>query len=118
MTENTQIGADLASIARRWIGAFNTRDLDALSEFLADDAQFRTRDGRTLRGHDGARTLLLAAEDTNLRLAPEGDPDVGDDGRVTVPVTVVTGPGDRIRGTAVFVVRDGKVMEFEVLPED
>jgi ketosteroid isomerase-like protein len=118
MTENAQIGEDLASTARHYIAAFNTRDLDALSEVLADDVAFRTREGRILRGHDGARTLLAAAEDANLRLEPHGDPDVNDDGRVTVPLTVVTGTGDRIRGTAVFVMRDGKVAEFEVVPED
>ena len=118
MTENAQIGEDLASIARHYIAAFNMRDVAALSELLADDVAFRTRDGRTLRGHDGARTLLVAAEDANLRLEPDGDPDVHDDGRVTVPVSVVTGPGDRIRGTAVFAVRDGKIAEFEVVPED
>jgi hypothetical protein len=118
MTENAQIGADVASIARRYIGALNMRDLDAMTAALADDVEFRTRDGRTLRGYDGARTLLRAAEDTNLRLEPEDDPQVGDDGRVTVPVTVVTGPGDRIRGTAAFAIRDGRIAEFEIQPED
>src|SRR4051794_35034771 len=118
MTENAQIGEDLASIARRYIGAFNMRNLDALRELLADDVKFRARDGRTLRGYDGVRTLVTAAEDANLRLEPEGDPEVGDDGHVTVRVTVLTGPRDRIRGTAVFAIRDGKVAEFEVLPEE
>src|SRR4051794_4555591 len=118
MTENAQIAEDLASIVRRYIGAFNTRNLEALGKLLAEDVVFRTRDGRILRGHDAARTLLLAAEDANVRLDPEGRPQAGDDGRVTVPVSVVTGVGDRISGIAVFAIRDGKVAEFEVLPEE
>jgi hypothetical protein len=117
MTEQVGTTADVAELARRFTGAFNMRDFDALRAVIADDAQFRTRDGRTLRGADGARALLTAGEDANIRLEPTGEPEADDQGRVTMPVRVVTGP-DAIRGTAVFEIRDGRIAAFEVVPDE
>ena len=117
MTENVGTTADLAEAARRFIAAFNTRDLDRFEGLLVEDAEFRTRQGRALRGDAGLRALITAAEDANIRLEPIRDPQVEGDGRVAVPVTVVTGK-DRIRGTAVFEVRDGRIAAFEVVPDE
>jgi hypothetical protein len=117
MTEQVGTTADVAQLARRFTRAFNMRDLDALRQVLADDAQFRTRDGRTLRGDEGARALLTAAEDANIRIERSADAQVDGQGRVTMPVRVVIGP-DAIRGRAVLEVRDGRVAAFEVVPDE
>jgi hypothetical protein len=39
------------------------------------------------------------------------------DGRVAVPVQVIVGAGDTVRGTALFEVRDGRIAAFEVVSE-
>jgi hypothetical protein len=39
------------------------------------------------------------------------------DGRVAVPVQVIVGAGDTVRGTALFEERDGRIAAFEVVSE-
>jgi hypothetical protein len=116
MTDQVATSADAVELTRRFTGAFNMRDPEALRQVLADDARFRTPQGRALTGPAGARRLLIAAEEANVRLEPTGDPRV-DGGRVQVPVRVVAGL-DAFDGTAVFAIRDGRVAEFEVVPGD
>jgi hypothetical protein len=112
----TETGRDLA---RRFIDAFNDRDLDALRALITDDAQFLRADGEPLRGHDGADALLRAAEEAELRLVPFRDGIVreDDDGHVhvAIPVRELVGPDD-IERLAVFEVRDGRIAAFAVGP--
>jgi limonene-1,2-epoxide hydrolase len=108
--------ADGLAIARRFIDAFNDRDLDALRQVITDDAELRKASGEALHGHDGARALLEAAEELDLRLFPlrPGSAQTFD-GRLTVrlPVREVIGTAD-IERIAVFEVRDGRVAAFAV----
>ena len=111
------LDADAAELARRFIDALNARDVDALSELVTDDTEFRNpKGGAALRGYDGARALVAAAADTNLRLVPKRDPELANHGRAAVSLRVMVG-GDEVHGTAFLEVRDGKVAAFEVLTE-
>jgi hypothetical protein len=107
---------DVSDLIQRYTAAFNARDLDAFRSLLTEDVEFRRRNAATLRGYDGARAVILAAEDANLRLELNGEPEVEGD-RLTVPVRVVTG-NDEVRGTAVFEIKDGRVAAFEVVTDD
>lgn len=104
-----------AELARRFMEAFNARDLDGVRALVTEDAEFRNRTGRSFRGYDGVRDVLRAAEDAALTLARAGEESIdGGGGRVTVPVHVQLGR-DRLPGTAVFEVRDGRIAAFEVI---
>ena len=108
----TRDGADLA---RRFIEAFNARDLDGLRALVTDDVEFRNRRGRSFRGFDGTRDMLRAAEDARLILTRAGEETVAPDGsRIAVPVKVTVGR-DQLAETAVFEIRDGKIAAFEVV---
>jgi hypothetical protein len=106
-----------AELARRFIEALNARDVDGLRALVTDYVEFRNRQGRSFHGHDGVRDVVRAADDASVLLTRAGDEHVEDGGeRVSVPVNVVVGR-DKIAGTAVFDVRDGKVAGFEVITE-
>jgi hypothetical protein len=107
----------VVELTRRFVEALNARDLDLLRTLVADDVQFPTPEGTTLRGHDGLARIVRAAEDTDVLLAREGLEKVEDDAgatRVTVPVRVIV-RGGRLHGTAELKVRDGRIAEFEVV---
>src|SRR4051812_18794984 len=104
MEANVDVTTD---VPRRFVDAFNARDLDGLRALITEDAEFRNRNGKSFTGWDGARDVLTAAEDARLTLVPVGAEQAEDD-RVTLPVKVVLGR-DELHGNAVFEVRDGKI---------
>lgn len=109
---------DARDVARRFIDAFNARDLDALRELVTDDAELRRASGEPLHGQDGVRALIAAAEDMNLRLVPLRRASVEEqDGRarVRLPVRELIGPDD-IERVAELEIRDGRVAAFAVRP--
>jgi hypothetical protein len=109
---------DVREIARRFVAAFNERDLDSLRRLVADDVELRTLSGGALRGHDGLATLLRVAEERELRLVPFRPPTVERDGeltRVAVPIRELIGPDD-IERRAEFEIRDGRIAAFAVRP--
>jgi hypothetical protein len=108
------VGTD---VTRLFIEGLNARDLETLRGYVTEDVEFRTRDGRALRGPDAVELLVTAAAGTNLFLARVGSETVEGSGRVSVPVRVLLGSGDTLKGTAVFELRDGKVAEFEVITD-
>jgi hypothetical protein len=88
-----------------------------MKTLAAQDVELRNpRGAGPLRGEQGLQALLMAAADVRLRLVPEDEPRVGDDGHVEVPVRVTVGK-DELSGTARFEVRDGKVAAFEVISD-
>jgi hypothetical protein len=97
----------------RLVGAFNARDRDAFRSLFVDDAEFRRRGEPALRGDDGVRAVLDAAEHSDLTLAVVGEPDV-DGNAASVPVKVFTAGRDTIDGRAVLELRDGKLAAFEI----
>jgi hypothetical protein len=111
------MSAVATDITRQFIGALNVRDRDTLRALVTPDVVFPNRQGRTLRGVAGLEAVVTAAEDANLLIEPAGDPSVREDGRVLLPVRVATGT-DAVRGTAQFVIRDGKVAMFDVVPDE
>jgi hypothetical protein len=116
------VASDLAPglPVRLFIEALNARDLDTLRTLVADDVEFRNADGAALRGEEGLRDIVMAAEDTDLLLAREGAERVeGHDGidHLTVPVRVLVGRGE-LHGTAVSDIRDGRVAAFAVVSVD
>lgn len=83
---------------------------------MTDDVEFRNPDGGgALRGEDGVRALVAAAEQVNLRVVREGPEELRDDGRVAVPVRIEIRDDD-VYGTALFETSDAKVTAFEVRP--
>jgi hypothetical protein len=109
------MAVDVNDLTGQFVEAFNARDWDSFRELFTDDAEFRRRGQPTLRGEEGARAVLAAAEDTNMRLEPRGEQELDGD-RVTLPVRVIAGTV-AVDGTAVFELRDGKIAAFEVLTE-
>lgn len=108
------------TLTHRFIEALNARDIDALEELVADNAQFSTPEGKALTGRRGAETLAAAAEDAGVMLAAPGEEAVTEDGdvvRVAMPVDVIV-RGSRLPGTAQFEIRDGKIAEFAVVSEE
>jgi ketosteroid isomerase-like protein len=105
-------------LAQRFVEAFNLRDAAALRDLVAEDAEFRTLSGGSLRGYDGLRALLETAEQRNLRLVPFRPPTVareGDSVRVVVPIRELIGPDD-IERTAEFEVVGARIVAFAVRP--
>jgi ketosteroid isomerase-like protein len=116
---------DSRTVTHRFIEALNARDIDALEELIADNAEFFTPEGKVLTGRHGAETLAAAAEDAGVTLADPGeeavtedrDAEHGDVVRVVVPLDVIV-RGSRLPGTAHFAIRDGRVAEFEVVTQE
>ena len=99
---------------RLFTEALNARDLETMRALVADDVEFRTRDGRALKGYDGLDVVVKAVLDTDLLLARRGAERQGDgSGRVTVPMRVLVGKNE-LSGTAVFEGSDGKVGLFSL----
>jgi hypothetical protein len=114
----TDVIQDARALARRFIEAFNERDLDTLRELITDDAEFRTVDGSALRGHDGLKTVVLAAQDLDVKLVPIRQAQIDErDGALDLrqPVRELIGPDD-IERIAEFQIRDGLVAAFWVRP--
>ena len=103
----------MSSLVDRFIEALNSRDLESFRELLAEDVEFRTRQGTTLRGADEAQAIVDAAERIGLRLSAIGEPQV-DGNTVRVPVRERTHGRDSVEGTAELEARDGKVAAFHV----
>jgi hypothetical protein len=105
--------------ARRFIAAFNARDAEALRKLVSEDVELRKVDGDALRGEDGLRALLTAADDLDLRLVPlrAGTVQQASDGatRVAIPLRELIGPDD-IERVAEFELRDGRIVAFAVRP--
>ena len=110
------MAVDVNDLTGQFVDAFNARDWDSFKELFTDDAQFRRREQPPLRGDEGARAVLDAAEDTNMRLEPRGEQEL-DGERITLPVRVTAGRV-AVDGTAVFELRDGKIAVLEVLTGD
>jgi len=109
---------DPRAVARRFIDAFDARDVDALLELVTDDVELRKLNGEALRGPDGVRTLLATAQDLDIRLVPfRGEEVERHDGHahVTVPVRELVGPDD-IERIVELEIRDGRVAAFAVRP--
>jgi ketosteroid isomerase-like protein len=119
MTATEAVTQATRALARRFLDAYNDRDLEALRELITGDAQLLEAGGEALRGHDGARALISAAEDANLRLVPfrNGVVKEEEDGRVhiAVPVRELIGPDD-VERLAVFEIRDGRIAAFAIRP--
>ena len=110
---------DSRTVTHRFIEALNARDIDTLEQLIADNAEFRTPEGKVLAGRRGAETLAAAAADAGVTLADPGEEAVTEDGdlvRVVVPLDVIV-RGSRLPGTAHFAIRDGRVAEFEVVTQ-
>jgi hypothetical protein len=109
------------AVARRFIQAFNERDLETLGAIATDDVELRRLTGETLRGRDGLRALVRAAEDLDLRLVELRAGTVQEDGgegiRVDVPARELIGPDD-IERVLEFEVRDGRISAFAVRTAD
>jgi hypothetical protein len=103
--------------ARRFIDAFNERDVETLGAVATDDVEVRRLTGETLRGRDGLSALVQAAVDQELRLVPLRAGTVREDGgdavRVDVPARELIGPDD-IERLLEFEVRDGRISAFAV----
>jgi hypothetical protein len=118
MTATDTATSGARELALRFVDAFNLRDAETLRELFAPDAELRTVHGRSLRGHDGLRPLLEAADELDLRLVPLRAPTVERDGdalRVALPIRELIGPDD-IERTAEFEIRDGRIVAFAVRP--
>jgi hypothetical protein len=106
------------AVARRFIDAFNARDVRALGDLVTEDVELRPLRGDPLRGQDGLRALLAAAEEHQIRMVPlKGDEVEEHEGRrrVCVPIRELVGPDD-IERLAEFEIRDGRVAAFSVRP--
>ncbi|MCW3015230.1 MAG: hypothetical protein JWO02_2322 [Solirubrobacterales bacterium] len=111
---------DARETARRFIDAFNERDVDSLQALAADDIELRRVRGDALRGRDGVRALVATAEELDIRLVPLRPANVDEhDGlvRVTQPVRELIGPDD-IERRMELEVRDGRVASFAIRPRD
>ena len=118
MTATYAVTQSARSVTRRFVDAFNARDLDVLRELTTEDAEFRKPGGEVLHGPDGLKALLESAEDTDVRLFPLRDGTVDEeDGlwRLTVPVRELIGPDD-IEREAELEIRDGHVARFVLRP--
>ena len=104
-------------ITRLFTEALDARDLDALRVLVADNVEFRNREGGTLIGWDGMQAVVEAAKDTDMFLIREGPEEIDSaDGidRISVPVREII-ERDDLHRTAVFEVCDKTVSAFEVL---
>jgi ketosteroid isomerase-like protein len=104
--------------ARRFIDAFNERDVGALDALAADDIELRRVGGEPLHGRDGVRTLVTTAEELDIRLVPLRPSSADEqDGVVTVAQAVreLIGPDD-IERRVELEIRDGRVVSFAVRP--
>jgi hypothetical protein len=104
-------------ITRLFTEALDARDLDSLRVLVADNVEFRNREGGTLSGWDGMKSVIDAAKDTDMFLIREGPEEIdSSDGidRISVPVREIIDHDDLHR-TAVFEVCDQAVSAFEVL---
>jgi hypothetical protein len=111
---------DTRTVTHRFIEAMNARDIDALEELIADNAEFRTPEGKVLTGREGAETLAAAAEGAGVTFADPGEEAVTEDRdvvRVLVPLDVIV-RGSRLPGAAQFGIRHGRVAEFEVVTQE
>jgi ketosteroid isomerase-like protein len=105
-------------LANRFVEAFNARDVDALRQLITEGAEFRRVSGEALRGYDGLRALVHAAQDADLRLVPFRTGDVeehGDAVVVTLPIRELIGPDD-VERVAEFEILDGRIAAFALRP--
>jgi ketosteroid isomerase-like protein len=110
---------DAVLAARRFLDAFNERDVEAMRALVTDDAELSITDGRSWTGADGAEELLDAARELDLRLIPlqRGEHAEERDGVVYVELRVrELIRFDDVERIADFVVRDGHVASFALRP--
>src|SRR3954447_16015759 len=61
---------DALLAARRFLDAFNERDVEAMQALVTDDVELRITGGRVWQGSQRARDLLDTAAEMQLRLIP------------------------------------------------
>lgn len=108
---------EAVELTRRFLDAFNARDVEAMRDLVASGAELVDAEGNELTGFDGAVELLRVAAALNVRLGGTGEQEVEEaeeEIRVTVPVRITGAGDDEQHGTAVFGVRDDGVCEFRV----
>jgi ketosteroid isomerase-like protein len=112
---------DAVLAARRFLDAFNERDVDALRADVTEDVELRLSEERVWRGVDRARHLLAEARETELRLIPlhRNEHSEERDGVVYVALRVLEllryESHERI---ADFRVREGHVASLTLRPVD
>jgi ketosteroid isomerase-like protein len=112
---------EAVELTRRFIDAFNGRDIEAIREMVGSDAELVDAEGNKLKGFDAAGELLAVAANLNVRLGRTGEEQVEEDEdeiRVTAPVRITGAAEDERHGTAVFAIRDERVSEFRVEQDD
>ena len=95
-------------LTRRFIDAFNGRDVEAVRELVGNAAELVDAEGNELKGFDGAGELLEVAARLNVRLGRTGDEqseEGEDEVRVRVPARISGAARDERHGTAVFAIR-------------
>jgi hypothetical protein len=109
---------DAVLAARRFLDAFNERDVDAMEALVTEGVELRLTD-RAWKGREGARDLLETASELQLRLIPlhRGEHAEERDGDVLVELRVRELIGyDDVERIADFVTRNGHVASFALRP--
>jgi hypothetical protein len=107
-------------VAHQFIDALNTRDTEKLTKMLADDVEFPTPEGKSLRGREAIEKLVQAADDVDLKVVLEADEasetPVDDALRMQVPVKLLV-HGSQLHGTAELELHGGQVRSFEIVTD-
>jgi hypothetical protein len=111
------MSSEAIELTRRFIDAFNARDVEAARDMAANGAEFIDAEGNALKGFDGADELLAVAARLNVRLGVVGDEEAAeleDEIRVRVPVRITGAEAGEEHGTAFVAIREGRISEFRV----
>jgi SnoaL-like domain len=105
---------------RLFTEALNARDLPSLRALVADEVEFPSREGKSLRGLDGLEDVVRAAANADLLLAREGSEAVNHDSgtvRVSVPMRQLVRKSE-LHVTAEFQVTGDSIARFDIVPAD
>lgn len=101
-------------VVRRWIEAFNARDLTGFLALATADLEIRNPLGNAFRGAGGAREFLTKNEEMDVRVVQDGQAHI-DGNRVVVPTVMRMSDGTEIRSAGVFELRGGRVARLHIV---
>lgn len=111
-----------ATLVRRGLEAFNTRDMEGINAFIADDVTWHQIGGETAHGKEEMAQAMSGGSETDWEITADVHDVVANDDHAIalVEATATRGDGRSLtyRTAEILHIRDGKVTERWAFSDD